>query len=330
MRRLKKVFLVLLFAFLIINVSVIISVPARQKLDYGVTFSQKFAEELGLDPKKLYTEILDDLKTRDLRLIAYWDRIESEEGGFSFDDLDWQIAEAEKRGAKIILAMGKKTPRWPECHEPNWLGNLVQNEKLLNYIKTTVEHYKNSPAITAWQVENEPLFPFGTCSSTSINFLNKEIELVRSLDARPIMLTDSGELGFMWPYLSIKSDIFGTTLYRQVKNERLGEIKYWFIPAYYFRIKAWWANKVLGGEILISELQAEPWVTTLISNVPLEEQYRTMNPEVFKEIIDYAERSGFPKAYLWGVEWWYWLREKKNMPEMWETAKPLFNTNQQI
>lgn len=331
----KKIIIALGLVFGVIFLSVYLSVPSRQKVAYGVTFSQKFAEELGLNWKEFYLDILDDLKVRDLRLIAYWDKIEPEEEKFNFADLDWQIAEVEKRDAKIILALGKKTPRWPECHIPSFarefpISNSQFSNKLLKYIETIVEHYKSNPAVIAWQIENEPLFPFGECGTVGIGLLNKEIELIRSLDDRPIMLTDSGEMGFAWPYLSIKADIFGTTLYRYVHNRALGQIKYWFIPAYYFKIKSFWASKILEKEILISELQAEPWVLTLISNVPLEEQYKTMNPEIFKEVIDYAERSGFPKAYFWGAEWWYWMKEKKNMPEMWNNAKALFNTNQQI
>jgi len=52
-----------------------------------------------------------------------------------------------------------------------------------------------------------------------------------------------------------------------------------------------------------------------------------MSSEKFKEIIDYAERSGFPKAYWWGVEWWYWMKEKKAMPEMWEAAMQQITNN---
>ena len=314
------------------------TIPKKQNIKYGVTFSQKFSEELELDWKANYLAILDDLKVKDLRLIAYWDRIEPEEGKFNFEDLDWQIVEAERREVKIVLALGRKTPRWPECHEPEWAKLLisdVDNKKyetaLLNYLQATIDHYKASQTIWAWQVENEPLFPFGDCGTTPLSLLNKEIELVKSLDAtadggtsHPIILTDSGEIGFAWPYLAAKSDIFGTTLYRYVHHRILGDIKYSLIPAYYFRIKAWWANKVWGKEIMIAELQAEPWVTNLISRVPLEDQYKTMNPEIFKEIIEYTERAGFPKAYLWGVEWWYWMKEKPEKPEMWNAAIDLF------
>ena len=161
-----------------------------------------------------------------------------------------------------------------------------------------------------WRGKNEPYFPFGDCKIVPPAILNAEIKQVKLLDNRPIVLTDAGELGFAWPYLAAKSDIFGTTLYRYVNNRFFGDIKYSLIPAAYFRLKAGWA-KLWGKEIIISELQAEPWGNN------------QMNQEIFKEITSYAERSGFPKAYLWGAEWWYFMKEKQGRPEMWEAVKKI-------
>ena len=316
MRFVWKILIWCVFVLIILYLLVSYSIPKKQKLSYGVTFSQKFSAELVGDKwKQNYLAVLDDLKIKDLRLIAYWNIIEPEKGKFDFSDLDWQFAEAQKRGAKIILVVGRKTPRWPECHDPAWakMSDVSYDDSLLGYVRETVNHYKNSPSLEAWQVENEPLFPFGECGTTPISLLNQEIKLVKSLSDKPVILTDSGELGFAWPYLAAKSDIFGTTLYRYINNRFLGDIRYSLIPAYYFRVKAWWAEKVVGKQILISELQAEPW------------NNGAMNPEIFKEIIDYAERSGFPKAYLWGAEWWYVMKEKQGKPEMWEAVKDLIN-----
>lgn len=304
----------ILIILAIFVLALILSAPEKQNLKYGVTFSQKFSVELvGDDWHKNFIAILDDLKIKDIRLIAYWDLLEPEKGRFDFNDLDWQIVEAQKRGTKIVLALGRKTPRWPECHDPSWakIGQSY-DDALLNYVKETINRYKNNSAIWAWQVENEPLFPFGACGMISLGLLKKEIALVKSLDSRPIILTDAGEIGFAWPYLTMRSDIFGTTLYRYVNNRFLGDIRYSFIPAAYFRLKAGWA-KLWGKQIIISELQAEPW-----SN-------GEMNPEIFNEIVGYAERSGFPKAYFWGAEWWYFMKEKQNKPEMWNAVKDLIN-----
>lgn len=306
-------------------VSYVQNLPAINNMAWGVTFSQKFAQEIEGDGlpdgkagwKKMYTDILDGLGAKHLRLIAYWDLIEPKAGEFDFADLDWQIDEAQKRGAEVILALGRKTPRWPECHEPAWAKELwssdsVNYEKeMFGYVEAVVLRYKNNMAVKAWQVENEPLFPFGECRPTGLRFLTREMALVRSLDKRPIALTDSGELGFAWPLLAVKGDMFGTTLYRYVNNRIFGNIKYTFIPPGYFQLKRLWAHEILGKDIFVAELQGEPWPP------------QDMNPAMFTEIADYAKVSGFPIAYWWGVEWWH--AEKENgRPEMWNLAKELF------
>lgn len=77
---------------------------------FGVTFSRFKAEELKLDWRETYLAILDDLKVKHLRLGAYWDDIETQSGQYDFSNLDWQIEEAEKHGAQIILAIGFRLP----------------------------------------------------------------------------------------------------------------------------------------------------------------------------------------------------------------------------
>ena len=49
-----------------------------------------------------------------------------------------------------------------------------------------------------------------------------------------------------------------------------------------------------------------------------------MNLEKFRDIIDFSSKTGFRQFYLWGVEWWYWEKEKNNNQTLWEEAKKLF------
>jgi hypothetical protein len=86
------------------------------ELAYGVTFSKKQAVNLGLDWRKVYLSIFDDLGVKKIRLPAYWNEIENQEGNYSWEDLDWQVKQAGEYGAEIILAAGARLPRWPECH----------------------------------------------------------------------------------------------------------------------------------------------------------------------------------------------------------------------
>jgi len=158
---------VILGLFLIIICCFFIGFPKQaENITWGVNFSQKHTEGLGLDWRETYLAILDDLGARNIKIAAHWDFIEGKEENYYFDDLDWQIREAEKREAKIILVIGMKTPRWPECHIPEWAVNLSkekQQEKILKLVEEIVLRYRESKAIKYWQVENEPFFSFGEC-----------------------------------------------------------------------------------------------------------------------------------------------------------------------
>jgi hypothetical protein len=48
-----------------------------------------------------------------------------------------------------------------------------------------------------------------------------------------------------------------------------------------------------------------------------------MDFKKFKENIDFAKKTGLDTIYLWGVEWWYWLKEKGNESIL-DEAKTLF------
>jgi len=301
--------------------------PPDASPQFGVTFSKKQALHFGLDWRKTYEEILDDLEVKNIRLPAYWDEIEPEEGSYNFSDLDWQVGEARKRNAKIILAVGLRLPRWPECHAPQWAR--IQNEELriknlLKYIKETITHYKGFENIVAWQVENEPfLAGFGECPEPDAELLDKEIALVKSLDSRPVIMTDSGELGD-WFRSYRRADIFGTTMYRKVWSEKTGFFKYPFPPAFFW-LRAGAVNLFLGEkEIIGVELQAEPWGSP--------RQLYEMNPAEtasilsLKELLgylDYSRRVGLPQNYLWGAEWWAWMKEN-GYPEYWNLVKTIF------
>ena len=43
----------------------------------------------------------------------------------------------------------------------------------------------------------------------------------------------------------------------------------------------------------------------------------------FNDILEYARATRFEEQYLWGVEWWYYMKENGH-PEFWDRAKELF------
>lgn len=300
----------------------------KHEVKYGLTFSQKQAIDLGLDWKKLYISILDDLEARNLRLSAYWDEIESVNNSFYWDDLDWQIEEASKRDAQIILAVGGRLPRWPECHIPDWAEKAskeVREKETLYYIEMVVNRYKENKSIIAWQIENEPfLSNFGECPDLDSDFLDKEIALVKSLDKRQVVITDSGELS-AWVPAAKRADIFGTTMYRKTYSNLLQAYVSYPIEPSFFRVKRN-ITKLFAkpDKWVVIELQAEPWGPKPFQYLSPEERARTMDYDKFVEMIEFSRQTGFEEFYLWGAEWWYWEKINQNNPRIWDEAKILF------
>ncbi|HAO81722.1 MAG: hypothetical protein UV57_C0011G0016 [Parcubacteria group bacterium GW2011_GWD2_43_10] len=310
---------------------VIIGLVGERKLtftdspQFTVTFSAAHARYLGFEPDELLQRIIADYQPVHFRLQANWNEIEATSGVYDFSELDKFVAMVKDSGATITLAVGRKLPRWPECHDPAWIEDLRFDEITVRQFKmvaAVVEHYRSESAIIRWQLENEPLFAYGACLQPNKHRLMAEINLLQRLDSsRPILLTDSGELSSWWEVAHLADDL-GTTFYRVTWNPVIGYYTYpW--PAYYYRLKAAlvspWVNN-----IIVSELQLEPWAPQGLASLPLAEAQNSLSLEMFKENINVFKKTGFTEAMLWGVEWWYYAKDKLGEPGYWQVGKELF------
>ena len=300
------------------------------KIIYGMSFNTMYAKELGLDWKETYDAIIDELGVRHVRLAAHWPMIEPIDDVYNFTELDYQIAKAEQVGADVVLAVGRRLPRWPECHVPGWAASLTETERqeqILSYTTVVIERYKNSPAVTYWQIENEPyleVFAKEHCGEFDEAFFEREVEHFRSLDdTRPFLITDSGNLGtWIGPYKH--ADAFGTSVYIHFWNPELGQFKT-ILPPWFYRAKEGLLELVYGKkETMLIELSAEPWLLEPVTNVDIETQYSRMDLTKLNDILAYAEQTRYEKQYLWGAEWWYWLKTKGH-EEMWNRGVELFS-----
>lgn len=110
--------------------------PKPESITYGMSFNTMYAEELGLDPRETYDAILNELGVRHLRLAAHWPMIEPRNGTYDFSEIDYQVRRAEEVGAEVVLAVGRRLPRWPECHIPKWATELSKRIEMLNSSST--------------------------------------------------------------------------------------------------------------------------------------------------------------------------------------------------
>lgn len=307
--------------------------PVTNDPVWGINFSPSHARGLGFEPKQLFTQMLDELQVKYVRLPAYWSDIEAQQGQYDFSEIDELLTIAKERDVQIILAVGRKLPRWPECHVPEWWETLDGQQKVeatFNKVRNTVTHFQTYDNIFAWQLENEPFFDYGEdCPVSERELYRQQLAIIHELDPRPVIGTDSGEKGAWLPTAWTGINIFGSTMYREVYLDKERRYTTYPLPAWTYRVKAGWVRMFSGANRAFGvELQAEPWFAgTGPVQTPYEEHKRLMNSDILLENIEYAKRSGLEQHYFWGAEWWYWLAKTHNDNSLIETVKPIFRNN---
>lgn len=292
---------------------------------FGVSYSLHRCSELGLNKKRVLRAALKELGFKRVRLMSYWNIHEPKRGKYDFKELDWQLDMASQYGAQVSLCIGKRQPRWPECHMPDWAKKLPKEEwygALYTYIRVVVNRYKNHPALHSWQLENEALLKkFGHCEDQdySRKRLQKEYEIIRRLDAKhPIIMTLSDSWGL--PLKKPTPDLYAMSLYRITINKR-GNYVHSTRPAAIYKIRCHVIGLLKHRPVFIHELQAEPWLSTAITNIAVEQQIKWMDENQIIQNISYGLKTGMRPIDLWGLEWWYYLKVRHKQPAIWKAIK---------
>lgn len=307
----------------------------HKPLVIGTSFIPAYAESLGLDPKVTLHATLTDLGMKHLRLVSYWDQMEPSPGSYDFSALDWQFSMVEASHAHVSLALGLRQPRWPECHLPSWAANesaSVWQPQLSNFITAIVQHYKNSPALESYQLENEYfLRGFGNCTNFDRNRLVSEFALVKQLDPNhPVIIARSNNaLGI--PVGKPTPDEFGISIYKRVWSPPIGRYIEYPFPAWYYASLAGFQKITTGRDMIIHELQAEAWPPNeqSITATSLMEQNKSFDATRFSSRIAYGEATGMRSMYLWGSEYWYYRMVALHDPSLWNVARQAVLQSQQ-
>ncbi|MBT6253867.1 cellulase family glycosylhydrolase [Candidatus Uhrbacteria bacterium] len=326
-KTIQKVLIGALVAVVLVLVTGPFAFPAQtaaEDIEYGATYSAMYAAELGIDPLEGFEAMVEDLGVTKVRIPVYWDRLEAERDVFEWDEIDAMMSIAEANEVDVILAIGQRVPRWPECFFPDWTSSLSTDDlaiEQLDMLESVVNRYKDSSSLLRWQVENEPFLKwFGECPDLDRDFFKRELDLVRDLDSdSPIMTTASGELSSWMPEAYLANEMVGVSVYRTTYTPIIGYATY-PIPTWVYRAKA----KLLGStSVIVSELQAEPWYARPFDEYTIQEQLDIFNADDLERNISYAESIGFPEVYVWGVEWWYYMKAN-DQSELWDAGKSIF------
>lgn len=336
-RLIKLIQILLLIIMMIASSMYAIAWSYQQKSDkdfeFGISFSQAYAEELNLDWKEAYEANLRDLGVKKVRLMSYWTFIENERDNPYFNDLDWQFEKSQEYNAKISLALGQRQPRWPECHVPDWakqLDTVEYETEILEFIEQVVNRYKDHPALENFQLENEAANRnFGDCEELNRELLQKEYDLIRSLTDKDIVINASNQSGI--PLREPVGDKVGFSIYKRAHFDAIGQTWSWsfnYVPSWWHSFRAGLVEGIhKDTSSFIHELQAEPWGPKATVDLSTQEQFNTMDPEKLIEIVEFAKTMGMNEIYLWGAEWWYWRLTEFNDPSLWNTAKQIIKEN---
>lgn len=279
----------------------------------GASFSMRRCAALGLVPESTFTRVLE-LGFGLLRVSAYWDQVRRD----GYAALDSMLDAARRVRQPILLTVGMKAIRWPEFYVPPDLrpvegrgGRIgidsALTQEALAFVSATVERYRDRSEIVAWQVENEPFNRSGP-QRWWIDplFVRREVQSVRELDARPIVLNAfahfdarlddesrprHGLLGMrrLVPEMEILdvADILGLDVYKAIAGRTAAadwaeSAERWLCIATRRRKAAW-----------ITESQAEPWASPSFA------------PDDMIAMHAQLMRAGFSTILLWGCEHWF-------------------------
>jgi hypothetical protein len=297
----------------------------------GVSFIPDYAQSLGLNPEQTM-DALTSIGVKQFRLVSYWSDMEPSPGHYDFSQLDWEFQKAEAAHAKVILTVGLRQPRWPECHAPSWVDTSQPESQwqpqLEAFMKQVVERYKNSPSLESYQLENEYFLKgFGQCTNFSRQRLVSEYNLVKATDPdHPIIVSRSNNtLGF--PVGQPQPDEFSVSVYRRVWDagwtHRYLEYPQ---PAWFYAFLAGTQKIITGKDMMIGELQAEAWPPNgqTIQNTSLAEQNKSLDAKRLKSNFEFGKATGMRSIDMWGAEYWYYRDVKLHDPSLWNVAKQEF------
>lgn len=335
------------------------------KPSYGISYSFEQAGWYGLNPRQNYIRLLDEFKFEWIRLPFFWDQMAQLRQGSDgqvdwifnerFEDLKFAIEEAQKRNVKVIIALGAKTPYFPEYHWPQNVASKVKfAEKItrdhpvaadiLTIDRKVVSELAGYENIGWWQVENEPLI--GNVNKWKIDpsLVAAEVGIVRRSDPqkRPIILNHAatGFYDASWKKLLsilapgdvfavnaffktkgtdlVTARLFGRELHVLWPDHLVWPVHSWLFLSPNYRLIKETVEKN-GNEFWILEMQAEPYIKKLEE---ADDPFLTFTPSDIQTGEKFLRSYKIESIGLWGVHFWQY-RQKLNDQSWTESVKSI-------
>ncbi len=301
----------------------------------GVSFVPDYAQSLGLDPQQTMDALIG-IGVKQFRLVSYWSDMEPTPGHYDFSQLDWEFQKADAAHAKVILSVGLRQPRWPECHAPNWVDTSQPESQwqpqLEQFMQQVIERYKDSPALQSYQLENEYFLKgFGICNNFDRQRLISEDNLVKRLDPAHSIIIARSNNGIGFPTGQPQPNEFGISVYKRVWDAGVTHRYLEYPqPAWYYAFLAGVQKIFLHRDMIIDELQAEAWTPhgQSIQQTSLAEQNKSLDAARLKATFAFGKTTGMRQINLWGAEYWYYRLTVLHDPSLWNVAQQEFSAKQ--
>jgi hypothetical protein len=301
----------------------------------GFSFSPAAAAALGLDPLAAYNELLNDLHPDVVRIPIYWSDVQANPYQFDYTQSDSLFTATANFDAatgsktKLIPVVGMRNMDYPELHIPVWAATtsapnviaLADSTSYTNYLSNVVGRYHNSPLISMWQLENEPLDDVNSWSEGPVALdeedLTAERALIQNIDpGRQVLITtydsasaDQDRAGLqeleqpslVYPYVghpdqvlrigdALGLDIYVATESTDLNNASAASRITWKTTALDL-----WKDRArqAGKQLWVTELQASPW--------PGVDGFTPA--DVVRSALAYRD-VGLSGVLMWGVETW--------------------------
>lgn len=317
------------------------------KPNYGFSFSFERARWFGLDARKAYADILDSAKFKWVRLPFFWDSMMKREGDTwvftkEFDDLVFAVEQAKLHNVNVCVALGAKTPYYPEFHLPKSeasklkFGQIIDDKSpvagdLLKVDSMVVSRLSSYDNIVYWQIENEPYLANVSNWKIDRSLLLAESAAVRTADAfgRPIILNHVGPwaLDSRWRDLTSllqESDAFGVNAYFKTQGTYLLSLDVfgrtiripwpgnfsWPVQSWLFLSPNYYNlahdTFLSGHDLWVLEMQAEPYIRVL-SDADKTQAFKAAD---MLKASNYLIDSRVKYVGLWGAEFWEYRKSK--------------------
>lgn len=320
------------------------NVPLGFRPSYGTTYSFEQAAWYGYDGRAEFLRLLDEVKFDWVRLPFFWDMMVDENGEFNsnFEDLEFAIEEANKRNIEVVIAIGLKTPYYPEYHLPKNIKEQIAfgsrigaehavSDDLISVNRKIIKRLEKHDNISHWQIENEPHLANVDNLKIDKSLIFEEVKTVRDEDdlKRPVILNHVGPPSFDREWRSLvdllnDSDSFGVNAYFKTQGTNLFSFSAfnkkvrvpwpnsltWPVQSWYFLSPNYddLRNELAGRnrDLWVLEMQAEPYVRNL--------EYAKDGDFAFgaSDIIkadEFLKSKKVKYVGLWGANFWIY-REK--------------------